>query len=247
LQLVDAQGEVLDQIEENVESARDYVARAHSELVVANDRKAKGRKTKAMIGGGLALVTLPVIGTKVAATALAAGAGAAAYSRRSTAEDRTQAQAGPALFAWMWADAGQRGGKPFTATARANPLRWSAAAPRAETTAQLSAFASQAQASSGGGGGGGERRVRLRVLHSGGDRAAAATAAADGELEFESAAAAVQWLQSLAVDDSEQGLEQQAIGDAQQPPAAATAAAAAAAAAGGAGEGGIEEEHCAVM
>jgi hypothetical protein len=84
------------------------------------------------------------------------------------------------------------------------------------------------------------------VLHSGGDRAAAATAAADGELEFESAAAAVQWLQSLAVDDSEQGLEQQAIGDAQQPPAAATAAAAAAAA-GGAGEGGIEEEHCAVM
>jgi hypothetical protein len=104
-------------------------ARAQSELEVANERKAIGRKRKALVGGGIALAALPVLGTKVTATALLVGGGAVAqHSRRTDTDgevDSGNHAATPAdhLFSWMWADAGHRGGNLFIATARANPLR----------------------------------------------------------------------------------------------------------------------------
>ena len=100
--LVENQGEVLDRIEGNVEGAREYVQRANEELQEANARKARGRRLKTLLAGGLGLAAAPVVApvaaavpAKVGGTVLVGGAGAYAYSRRNKGAGGGGAEAEP--------------------------------------------------------------------------------------------------------------------------------------------------------
>ena len=100
--LVENQGEVLDRIEGNVEGAREYVQRANEELQEANARKARGRRLKTLLAGGLGLAAAPVVApvaaavpAKVGGTVLVGGAGAYAYSRRNKGGGGGEAEGEP--------------------------------------------------------------------------------------------------------------------------------------------------------